>query len=64
MFINGEKFEFTGEITISDLLKTHGFDCTRVAVERGGVIVRKGEFDSTKVVDGDKLEIVTFVGGG
>jgi len=36
----------------------------RIAVERNGEIVRRAQWPDTQVVDGDRLEIVHFVGGG
>jgi sulfur carrier protein len=36
----------------------------RVAVERNGQIVPRAEWSQTSVQDGDRLEVVHFVGGG
>lgn len=41
-----------------------GVEPSRVAVELNGEIVRRGNWGSVAVRDGDKLEIVHFVGGG
>ena len=41
-----------------------GLKADRVAVELNGEIVRRGAWGPTKVVSGDKLEVVHFVGGG
>ena len=40
------------------------YPTTRIAVEKNGVIVPKSQYESTMITDGDRLEIVTFVGGG
>ncbi|MDE6671785.1 MAG: sulfur carrier protein ThiS [Ruminococcus sp.] len=60
--VNGEKLEFSGNI--SGLLEILEYNGKRVAVELNENIVPKTEYDSTILSDGDKLEIVRFVGGG
>lgn len=60
--VNGEKLDFSGNISeLLDVLKYNG---KRVAVELNENIVPKSEYDNTIISDGDKLEIVRFVGGG
>ena len=60
--VNGEKLDFSGNI--SELLEILDYNGKRVAVELNENIVPKTEYDSTVLSDGDKLEIVRFVGGG
>lgn len=60
--VNGEKLDFSGNIT--ELLVVMEYNGKRVAVELNENIVPKAEYDNTMVSDGDKLEIVRFVGGG
>ncbi len=63
--INGEIKEFESEIkNISELLKALNVNSKFVAVELNGSVVYKESFETTEVKDGDKLEIVSFVGGG
>lgn len=54
---------FAGK-TIRDLLQAQGLNPERVAVEQNGEIIRRASFDSAQLCDGDKIEIVHFVGGG
>ncbi|MBQ7652471.1 MAG: sulfur carrier protein ThiS [Victivallales bacterium] len=61
--INGEKAEAAGKL-LSDYLKDAGYDIQRIAVELNGEIVPKVNYDSTRLQDGDTVEIVSFVGGG
>ena len=56
--------EVAGELTIQALLATLGLGDRPVAVERNALIVPRAEHASTKLADGDKLEVVQFVGGG
>lgn len=62
--INGKPAEFQEIHTIADLISLRGLKPTLVAVEQNGSIVPKGEFELREVSDGDRLEIVHFVGGG
>ncbi len=62
--INGEDREVPKGETIAALLVSFGLAAQRVAVERNGEIVPKTEYDGTVLAEGDRLEIVQFVGGG
>lgn len=50
--------------TLQDLLAVLALQSDRVAVEHNGAIVSRPAWPSTTVADGDKFEIVHFVGGG
>lgn len=62
--INGESRSFTNVSNLSDLIDTLGIKGDRVAVELNRDIVSRPQWPSTSLKDGDKLEIVHFVGGG
>jgi thiamine biosynthesis protein ThiS len=62
--LNGEARELAGPVSISALLAALDIDPRRVAVEHNLVVVRREAYDSTRVADGDDVEIVNFVGGG
>jgi sulfur carrier protein len=63
IFVNGE--EQTIESTsVLGYLKEIEIDPQRVAVELNLDILPKGEYDTTQLKDGDRIEIVHFVGGG
>ena len=66
MFItlNGEPHELDGPLSIADLLTKLSLDARRVAVEHNYAIVRRHLFADVTVHDGDRIEIVNFVGGG
>ena len=61
--INGEALNLEGTI-LADYLKDAGYDLTRIAVEKNGEIVPKAEYAETILKEGDRLEVVSFVGGG
>ncbi|HZR66328.1 MAG TPA: sulfur carrier protein ThiS [Terriglobales bacterium] len=62
--INGEPREFESVPTLSDLISQLGMKADRVAVELNRELVRRDCWATTPLTDGDKLEIVHFVGGG
>ena len=62
--INGEGRQFDGPLSVATLLQEMNLEPLRVAVERNRALVRRRDFDTTTLADGDSLEIVTLVGGG
>jgi len=62
--INGEEKAFENVTTLSALIDQLGLKGDRVAVELNRDIVPRSNWNSTVLHDGDKLEIVHFVGGG
>jgi thiamine biosynthesis protein ThiS len=62
--INGETREIEPDSTVAALLHSLGLEGRPVAVERNAAIVPRAEHASTRLSEGDKLELVQFVGGG
>lgn len=62
--INGEPREIPPSTTISALLDSLGLAGRPVAVEVNTVIVPRAEHAARQLCEGDKLEVVQFVGGG
>jgi sulfur carrier protein len=62
--VNGESRETTAGTTIIGLLAQLGLNSGRVAVEYNLHILPKSKWDETQIVNGDRVEIVQFVGGG
>ena len=61
--VNGTELDIAGK-TVSEYLSTTAYDSGRIAVERNGDIVFRSQYDVTVLEDGDRVEIVSFVGGG
>jgi len=61
--VNGEIKKIT-EMSLLQFLESLGIDPRRVAVERNMDIVSKSTYETTILQDGDRMEIVQFVGGG
>lgn len=64
MLINGQEYQLTKPLSVEQLLQAQGYRTNLVAVEHNGAIVKRSEYASTILTDADKLEIVSFVGGG
>ena len=62
--VNGENREFDIPVTVAELLRRYDLAPQRVAVEINEQLVRRARFDDVKIADGDRIEIVTLVGGG
>ena len=62
--INAEPRAFPTPLTVGDLLRQLGKDSKRLAVEVNETVVRRDEQESRTLADGDRVEIVTLVGGG
>ena len=64
MLINGEEKALACPTALNELLTQLGYRAAFVAVELNGTIVKQADFGSTTITVADKLEIVSFVGGG
>lgn len=64
LFVNGEAASAADSATVETLLEQLGLPLKGVAVERNREIVPKSLYATTRLGDGDRIEIVQFVGGG
>jgi thiamine biosynthesis protein ThiS len=62
--VNGDPVEVPDGCTVAGLLEHVHLEAGRVAVERNQDIVPRATWTAATLVDGDRIEIVTFVGGG
>lgn len=63
IIVNGEKIE-NNFATLGEYLRFANYNPLSVAVEINEEIVPKSEYENIALKDGDKIEIVKFVGGG
>ncbi len=66
IFINDKEKDFTEikQISVEELLKSLNIQKEGIAVCVNGDIIRKVNFHSFLIKDGDRVEIITMVGGG
>jgi sulfur carrier protein len=64
IILNGQKKEIPAGLTVEELLRHLAIKPERVAVEINEEIVRKAAYAATDVKEGDRVEVVQFMGGG
>jgi thiamine biosynthesis protein ThiS len=62
--LNGDGRAIPDGLSVEGLLRHLGIEQRKVAVERNLEIVPKSAFQATRIAEGDRLEIVAFIGGG
>jgi thiamine biosynthesis protein ThiS len=64
LIVNGRALSLAEGAKVADLLAALGVRPDALAVERNREIVRRRDFETTSLREGDVVEVVTFVGGG
>jgi thiamine biosynthesis protein ThiS len=64
LIVNGEEKRFAAPGDLAGLIAGLGLDARKVAVERNQAIVPRSLWPATVLAEGDRIEIVHFVGGG
>lgn len=62
--LNGKTVTLDGVSTVRELLEHYQLQHKILVVERNGVIINSESYSETPIMDGDRVEIVHFVGGG
>ena len=62
--VNGKPEELEAPIALVEFLESKGLAGRRIAVAHNGEVLRKEEYAGATVDEGDRLEIVSPVGGG
>ncbi|MCQ2079860.1 MAG: sulfur carrier protein ThiS [archaeon] len=64
MIVNGEEVTIADGTTVAAFLSSRGHDISRSAVLLNGKVVPRAKLESTALSNSDRMEIVSFVGGG
>ena len=64
VLINGEIRKLESELNLRELLEKLELPTERIAIELNKDVIRKKDWDTIKISDADKIEIIHFVGGG
>ncbi|HET9837952.1 MAG TPA: sulfur carrier protein ThiS [Candidatus Angelobacter sp.] len=64
LLLNGDQRDFPDGLTVAALVSQLGMKPDRVAVELNLEIVPRARWETITLKDGDRLEVVHFVGGG
>ena len=62
--VNGKQIQLTSEMSVADYLEQNNYQINRIAVDMNEEILPKYSYSETMLKNGDRLEVVTFVGGG
>ena len=62
--VNGKQIQLASEMSVADYLEQNNYQIKMIAVELNEEILPKYSYSDTMLKDGDRLEVVTFVGGG
>jgi thiamine biosynthesis protein ThiS len=62
--VNGEPRDCRADATVGDLLREFAIQAERVAVELNLEIMDRKDFDGRRLKQGDRVEILSFIGGG
>lgn len=62
--VNGENREIPATLTVADLVRQLGLDKAACAVELNKRVIPKARHAEQPLADGDRIELVTLVGGG
>jgi sulfur carrier protein len=64
LWVNGEERDVNAARDIVGLIGALGLDRRKIAVERNLEIVPRSAYGATPIAEGDRIEIVHFIGGG
>jgi thiamine biosynthesis protein ThiS len=64
IYVNGEPRDLSGPSSVAELITQLDLPAPRIAIELNREVVRRNEWGGTMLRDGDRIEIVHFVGGG
>ena len=64
IYINGQSETLAEGASVADVAHAQGWDASRVAIEINRRIVPRSLYAQTEVGEGDRIEIVRFIGGG
>lgn len=64
VLVNGQERELPEGATVADLVRALGLRLEQVAVERNKELVPRAAHELTPLCEGDRVEVVTLVGGG
>jgi len=64
VFLNGEENNINNNLTAQQLLSAMGYQNKRIALEINGQVIPKSEYSNKIIVENDKIEVISAIGGG
>ncbi len=63
--LNNNAEEFAGDsMTVTDLLKVKNFTFKMLVIKINGALIRKSEYDTAQIKDGDDVHVLHLISGG
>ncbi len=62
--VNGEQHRLADSMSLAQLLQTYELEPEKVAIEHNWTIIHAHQLDDVLVCEGDRIEIIHFIGGG
>lgn len=64
IILNGQEVELTESLSVQELLEKYELNLVQIVVEINLNIIARDEYDKTFLSDNDKIEVISFMGGG
>jgi sulfur carrier protein len=64
IIVNGNEIDWEENLTITGVLKKMNYTFRMLVIKINGVLVRKGDYDTTVVPDGANVEVIHLISGG
>jgi len=64
VFLNGKQINVDNNLTAEQLISYVGYQNKRIALEINGEVTPKSEYSNKIIVENDKVEVITAIGGG
>ncbi|MCX7781713.1 MAG: sulfur carrier protein ThiS [Negativicutes bacterium] len=64
IWMNGKEQDVPPELTVAELVAVKKFNVDTIIIEHNGIILTRDAWATSLLRQGDRVEIVTFVGGG
>jgi thiamine biosynthesis protein ThiS len=64
LVVNGSERDVGDVVDVRNLIELLKLDPKSLVVEHNGEILRREQFENAKLTEGDRVELVRFVGGG
>lgn len=62
--VNGDPYRYRGDGSVAAFLKEYGAEGKRLALMINGDLIPSGEWETTQLAEGDRLELLVFAAGG
>jgi sulfur carrier protein len=64
IMVNGREFHYEEGLTVANLLQKKGYTFRMITVKINGNVIKKDEYETTLINDGDNVQILHHVAGG